>query len=547
MTQKVNQFGTTTQLLHAGQAPDPTTGSRAVPIYQTTSYVFDDADHAERLFSLQEPGNIYSRIMNPTVDAFEKRMAILEDGVGALATASGMSAITLSILNIAHAGDDIVAASNLYGGTYNLFAVTLPKYGINVHFVDVTDPEEVRKAITSKTKAVFAETIGNPSLHVLDFEAISDVAHEANIPLIIDNTFGSPANCKPLQHGADIVIHSATKWIGGHGTTIGGVVIDGGRFTWNKEKYPEFHEPDNSYGGLVYARDLGDLAFILKLRVQLMRDIGACLSPFNAFQLLQGLETLSLRMKKHQENALEIAKKLQAHPAVKWVSYPGLEEHSAHELAKKYLHNGFGAVVNFGIEGGLEAGRDLIKHVKLWSHVANVGDAKSLIIHPASTTHLQLSKEDLVTTGVTEDLVRLSVGLEDFKDIYEDINQALLQATGKEDASAIDNKTQIITEAKSSAIEHTDAGPRRKAILVLGGEIEGNEKAKAWARLGYRLLSSYSDDSVNVDYIFLLSNNGEDEVAEAIEKTNPDAIFTNNDQLAESLLQTLNEINVITV
>jgi len=548
MTQKMNQFGTTTQLLHAGQTPDPTTGSRAVPIYQTTSYVFEDADHAERLFSLQEPGNIYSRIMNPTVDAFEKRMAILEDGVGALGTSSGMAAITMTILNIAQAGDEIVAASNLYGGTYNLFAVTLPKYGIDVHFVDISKPEEVRKAITGKTKAVFAETIGNPSLHVLDFEAISDVAHEAHVPLIIDNTFGSPANCKPLQHGADIVIHSATKWIGGHGTTIGGVVIDGGRFTWNKEKFPGFHEPDSSYGGLVYGRDLGDLAFIMKLRVQLMRDIGACLSPFNAFQLLQGLETLSLRMKKHQENAMEIAKKLQEHPAVKWVSYPGLEGHSAHELGKKYLENGFGAVVNFGIEGGLKAGRDLISHVNLWSHVANVGDAKSLIIHPASTTHLQLSKEELMTTGTTEDLVRLSVGLEDFKDIYEDLNQALSLATGKKDDTDLDINAQILEEAKSSAIEHTEQGPRRKVILFLGGEVEGNEKVKSWGRLGYRLIpSSLDEPNLKVDYVFVISNVNADLVAEMIEKVSPDAIFTDNEQITQTLLKSIERTNVLTV
>lgn len=548
MKRKVNQFGTTTQLLHGGQVPDPTTGSRAVPIYQTTSYVFEDADHAERLFSLQEPGNIYSRIMNPTVDAFEKRMAILEDGIGALGTASGMSAITLTILNIAHAGDEIVAASNLYGGTYNLFAVTLPKYGINVHFVDITKPDEVRKVVTPKTKAVFAETIGNPSLHVLDFEAISDVAHEADIPLIIDNTFGSPANCKPLQHGADIVIHSATKWIGGHGTTIGGVVIDGGRFTWNKEKFPGFHEPDNSYGGLVYARDLGDLAFILKLRVQLMRDFGACLSPFNAFQLLQGLETLSLRMKKHQENAMEIAKKLQKHPAVKWVSYPGLEDHSAHELGKKYLENGFGAVVNFGIEGGIEAGKDLIRHVKLWSHVANVGDAKSLIIHPASTTHLQLSKEELITTGVTEDLVRLSVGLEDFKDIYEDINQALSQATGKRDDGTVDTNDQIIEQARNSAIEHTEQGARRKVILYVGGEIEDNPKIKSWGRLGYRLIpSSLDEPNLKVDYVFVSSKVDAGKVSKIVETVNPEAIFTENEQDTQSLQQSIKGTNILTV
>ncbi|WP_416151583.1 O-acetylhomoserine aminocarboxypropyltransferase/cysteine synthase family protein [Salipaludibacillus sp. HK11] len=546
MTKKANQFGTATQLLHAGQVPDPTTGSRAVPIYQTTSYVFDDAEHAERLFSLQEPGNIYSRIMNPTVDAFEKRMAILEDGVGALATSSGMAAITMTIMNIAHAGDEIVAASNLYGGTYNLFAVTLPKYGINVHFVDVTNPEEVRKAITPKTKAVFAETIGNPSLHVLDFEAISDVAHEAKIPLIIDNTFGSPANCKPLQFGADIVIHSATKWIGGHGTTIGGVVIDGGRFTWNEEKFPGFHEPDNSYGGLVYARDLGDLAFIMKLRVQLMRDLGSCLSPFNAFQLLQGLETLSLRMEKHQDNAMQIAKKLKAHPAVTWVSYPGLEEHSSHELGKKYLKNGFGAIVNFGIEGGIDAGRDLIRNVNLWSHVANVGDAKSLIIHPASTTHLQLSKEEMISAGVTEDLVRLSVGLEDLQDIFEDLNQALAKATGKSAEESINDKQAIINEANASAIEHTDDGPRKKVIYVTNASDRNSQSIKYWKRLGYQVVSEQSDGQV-VDYLYVSSAKESVKIKELVAQINPKAIFTNEDNVTKSIEEKIDGVEVITV
>lgn len=517
MTEKFNELGTSTKLLHAGQVPDPTTGARALPIYQTTSYVFNDADHAEKLFSLQEPGNIYSRIMNPTVDAFEKRMAILEDGVGALATSSGMAGITMTILNIANAGDHIVSAANLYGGTYNLFKVTLPKYGINVTFVDATNPEEVKQAITQNTKAVFAETIGNPSLSVLDFEAIADVAHEAKIPLIIDNTFAPPTICKPLQHGADIVIHSATKWIGGHGTTIGGVVVDGGRFEWNEEKFPGFHEPDESYGGLVYARDLGDMAFIMKLRVQLMRDIGACLSPFNAFQLMQGLETLSLRMKKHQDNALALSRKLQEHPAVKWVSYPGLEEHPAHQLAKKYLKDGFGAIVNFGIDGGLDAGRELINNVKLWSHVANVGDAKSLIIHPASTTHLQLSSEDLKTTGVTEDLVRLSVGLEDLEDIYEDLNQALFQATGQQSVPDVNRSQKMLEEARGSAIEHTNEGPRRKVILAISDN-SVTEETIPWKRLGYQIislniseekhtLSEYmTKQSVKIDYIYLASD-----------------------------------------
>ncbi|RKL66810.1 O-acetylhomoserine sulfhydrylase [Salipaludibacillus neizhouensis] len=549
MTEKFNQLGTSTKLLHAGQIPDPTTGARALPIYQTTSYVFNDADHAEKLFSLQEPGNIYSRIMNPTVDAFEKRMAILEDGVGALATSSGMAGITMTILNIAGAGDHIVSAANLYGGTYNLFKVTLPKYGIHVTFVDSTNPEEVKRAITTNTKAVFAETVGNPSLNVLDFEAISDVAHEANIPLIVDNTFAPPPLCKPLQHGADIVIHSATKWIGGHGTTIGGVVIDGGRFDWNKEKFPEFHEPDESYGGLVYARDLGDMAFIMKLRVQLMRDIGACLSPFNAFQLMQGLETLSLRLKKHQENALALARKLQEHPAVKWVSYPGLEDHTAHQQAKKYLNDGYGAIVNFGIDGGLNAGRELISNVKLWSHVANVGDAKSLIIHPASTTHLQLSSEDLKTTGVTEDLVRLSVGLEDLEDIYEDLNQALFQATGHQPALDQDDTQKMLAQAKNSAIEHTDEGPRRKVILVISDN-NTTEEMKPWERLRYRIitlnvseekhaLSEYmTPQSVKIDYVYLMSDQLDSvELTDILKGTDPVAVLA-SEKVASTYRQT---------
>src|SRR5699024_6962184 len=385
-------FNPETALLHAGQEPDPTTGSRAVPIYQTTSYVFRDTEHAQNLFGLQEPGNIYSRIMNPTVDAFEQRMAQLEDGSAAVATSSGMAAITLSILNIAGAGDEIIADSNLYGGTYNLFAHTLPRYGIEIKFVDGTDPEAIRAAFTSKTKAVFGEIITNPSLNIFDVETIGAIAHEHGVPLIIDNTFATPYLTKPLQWGADIVVHSATKWIGGHGTTIGGIVIDGGRFNWNNGKFPGFTEPDESYNGLRYA-DLGIAAFATKLRVQLLRDIGAALSPHNAFHLLQGLETLHLRIERHNKNAEEVAAFLKKHRAVEWVNFPGLKEHPSHQLAKKYLASGFGSIITFGIKGGREAGRKLINNVSLWSHVANVGDAKSLIIHPASTTHQQLSAE----------------------------------------------------------------------------------------------------------------------------------------------------------
>ncbi|MGD6848882.1 O-acetylhomoserine aminocarboxypropyltransferase/cysteine synthase family protein [Rossellomorea aquimaris] len=418
-------FDFDTLLLHGGQEPDPSTGSRAVPIYQTTSYVFDNSDHAAKLFALEEPGNIYTRIMNPTVDVLEKRLALLEGGIGALGVSSGMAAISLSILNIAGAGDEIVAATNLYGGTYNLFSTTLPKYGIKVHFVDPTDPENFRKAITPKTKAVFAETIGNPSLHVLDIEAIAKVAHDHHIPLIIDNTFATPYVCKPIEYGADIVIHSATKWIGGHGTAIGGVVIDGGKFDWDHEKFPGFTEEDRSYNGLRYAQDVGPAAFITKLRVQLLRDLGACLSPQNAFLLLQGLETLHLRIERHTENALKIAEHLDQHNGVAWVSYPGLSQHPSHKLAQKYLKNGAGSIVVFGIKGGRDSGRKVVDNISLWSHVANVGDAKSLIIHPASTTHQQLNDQEIRATGVTEDLVRLSVGLESAKDLIEDLDHAI--------------------------------------------------------------------------------------------------------------------------
>ncbi|RHW43540.1 O-acetylhomoserine aminocarboxypropyltransferase/cysteine synthase [Neobacillus notoginsengisoli] len=429
MTNQNENFGLETLLLHGGQTPDPVTGSRAVPIYQTTSYVFNSTDHAQNLFSLAEPGNIYTRIMNPTTDVLEKRIALLEGGATALAVSSGMAAISLAILNVAEAGDEIVAAENLYGGTFNLFAVTLPKFGIKVRFVDSTNPENFRDAITPKTKAVFGEIIGNPSLNVFDVEAVAKIAHENGLPLIIDNTF-APYYCRPIEWGADIIVHSATKWIGGHGTTIGGLVVDAGRFDWNSEKFPGFTEPDSSYNGLRFAQDIGPLAFIIKLRVQLLRDFGSSLSPHSAFLLLQGLETLHLRIEKHNENALEIAKYLKDHPAVEWVSYPGLEDHPSHQLAKKYLDGGFGSIIVFGIKGGRDAGKKVIDNIKLWSHVANVGDAKSLIIHPASTTHQQLSAEDLAKSGVSEELIRLSVGLESIKDLQDDLDHAFFQATG---------------------------------------------------------------------------------------------------------------------
>ncbi|RST61688.1 aminotransferase class V-fold PLP-dependent enzyme [Siminovitchia terrae] len=488
-----------TLALHGGQAPDPTTGSRAVPIYQTTSFVFHDTEHAERLFALDEPGNIYSRIGNPTVDVFEKRMALLEDGVAAVATSSGMSAITLSILSLASAGDEIVAGTNLYGGTYNLFAVTLPRYGINVKFVDPTDPENFKTAITNKTKAVYGEIIGNPGLQVLDVEAVSEIAHESGVPLIIDNTFATPHVCKPLQLGADIVVHSATKWIGGHGTSIGGVIVDGGRFNWNTEKFPEFTEPDASYNGIRYAIDFGTLAFITKVRVQLLRDFGAALSPQNAFQLIQGLETLHIRVERHNENAARLAENLENHPAVEWVSYPGLESHPSHGLAKEIFNNGFGSIIVFGIKGGKEAGKDLINNVSLWSHVANVGDAKSLIIHPASTTHQQLTKEQLEETGVTESLVRLSVGIESLRDIQNDLDQALIKATGigeGEGKSVLINDEGVIRWALNSAtervLENGQEITRQKTLAIVG--LSGKEArpsyrlARKMQRLGYKVI-----------------------------------------------------------
>ncbi|MFS8543939.1 MAG: homocysteine synthase, partial [Limnochordales bacterium] len=378
-----------TLAVHAGQQPDPTTGSRAVPIYQTTSYVFRDTDHAANLFALKEFGNIYTRIMNPTTDVFEQRVAALEGGVGALALAAGQTAETFAILNIAEAGDEIVSATSLYGGTWNLFQHTLPKFGIKVHFVDPEDPENFRRAITPKTKALYAETIGNPKGDVLDIEAVAKIAHEAGIPLIVDNTFASPYLCRPIEWGADIVVHSATKFIGGHGTSIGGVIVDSGKFDWTNGKFPGLTEPDPSYHGIRYVEAFGPAAYIIKCRVQLLRDLGGCISPFNSFLFLQGLETLHLRMERHVENALEIARWLQEHPLVSWVNYPGLPGHPSYEKAKKYLPKGPGSIFTFGIKGGLEAGRRFINSVKLFSFLANVGDAKSLVIHPASTTHQQ--------------------------------------------------------------------------------------------------------------------------------------------------------------
>lgn len=410
--------------VHGGQEPDPTTGSRAVPIYLTTSYNFRDADHGANLFGLKEPGNIYTRIMNPTNDVFEKRIAALEGGVGALAFASGHAAISAAIFNIAQAGDEIVSSSTLYGGTYNMFAYTLPRLGIKVTLVDPSDPENFAKAITPNTKAIYAETIGNPKIDVLDIERVAAIAHNNGIPLLIDNTFATPYLCRPIDFGADIVIHSATKFIGGHGTTMGGIVIDGGKFNWNNGMFPLLSEPDPSYHDLNYTAALGPLAYITRLRVQVLRDLGACLSPFNSFSFLQGLETLHLRMERHSQNAQKVAEFLQKHELVTWVSYPGLESHDDHKLAQRYLSKGAGAILTFGIKGGLEAGKKFINSLKLFSILANVGDAKSLVIHPASTTHSQLSSEQLAAAGVTDDMVRLSVGIEDVQDIIADLEQS---------------------------------------------------------------------------------------------------------------------------
>lgn len=415
-----------TLAIHAGQQVDPTTKSRAVPIYQTTSYVFNDTEHAANLFALKEFGNIYTRIMNPTTDVFEQRIAALEGAPAALAVASGQAAITFSILNIAEAGDEIVSASALYGGTYNLFAHTLPKLGIKVKFVDSSVPDNFRSAITEKTKAIYAESIGNPKGDILDIEAVAAIAHEHGIPLIVDNTFPSPYLLRPIEHGADIVVHSATKFIGGHGTTIGGVIVDSGKFDWAASgKFPGLTKPDPSYNGVVYTEAVGAIAYIIKARVQLLRDLGASLSPNSSFLLLQGLETLHLRLERHSDNALQVAQYLESHEAVDWVNYAGLESHPSHALAKKYLPKGQGAILSFGIKGGIEAGKKLIHAVELFSHLANVGDSKSLIIHPASTTHSQLTEQEQASAGVSPGLIRLSVGTEAIEDIIYDLEQAI--------------------------------------------------------------------------------------------------------------------------
>jgi O-acetylhomoserine (thiol)-lyase len=432
--EKKQQFATLA--VHAGQTPDPATGSRAVPIYQTTSYVFQDADHAGRLFGLQEFGNIYTRIMNPTTDVFEKRVAALEGGAAALATASGQAAETLVLTTLAAAGDEIVSTTSLYGGTYNLFHYTLPRLGITVRFVDADDFDGLRAAINDKTRAVYTESLGNPKLDVADIEKLAQIAHENGLPLVIDNTTPSAALVRPIEWGADIVVNSATKFLGGHGTAIGGVIVDAGKFDWAASgRFKEFTEPDPSYHGLSYTAAFGPLAFILKARVQGLRDTGAALSPFNAFLLLQGIETLHLRLERHSQNAFAVARHLEQHPGVEWVNYPGLESSRYYTRAKKYLPNGYGAIVTFGIKkgktgDGYEAGKKLIDSLRLFSLLANIGDAKSLVIHPASTTHQQLSSEEQASTGVTPELVRLSVGIEDIRDILADLDQAIEAANG---------------------------------------------------------------------------------------------------------------------
>ena len=423
-------LGFETRSLHVGQeSPDPATRARAVPIYQTTSYVFEDADDAADLFALRKFGNIYTRIMNPTQDVFEKRIAALEGGVAALATASGQSAEFVALINVVGAGDEIVSGSQIYGGTYNLFTQTLPRLGITTHFVNATDPENFRRAITPRTRALYAETVGNPSLDTLDIRAVAAIAHEAGIPLIIDNTMPSPYLVNPIEHGADVVVHSATKFIGGHGTSIGGAIVDGGTFDWaGSGKFPGFTEPDPSYHGVRYVEAFGPAAYIIKARVQLLRDIGPAVSPLNSWLFLQGLETLALRMERHSQNALRVAEFLESHPTVSWVRYPGLPSHPTHDIARRYHRHGFGAIVGFGIKGGLAAGRRFVNEVNIFSLLANIGDAKSLVIHPASTTHSQLSEEEQRSSGVTPDFVRLSVGIETIDDLLADLDQALWKA-----------------------------------------------------------------------------------------------------------------------
>ena len=414
-----------TQTIHAGQVIDEFSKSRAVPIYQTSSYVFDDTQHAQDLFSLAKPGNIYTRIMNPTQNVFEARITQLEGGVGALATSSGQAAITLALLNIVESGSEIIASSNLYGGSYNLLNITFKKLGIKVHFVDPSDPNNFNEVINDKTKAIYAETIGNPAIDVLDIEAVAKIAHDNGLPLVIDNTFASPYLCRPFEHGADVVIHSATKFIGGHGTSIGGIIVDSGKFNWDNGKFPGLVEPDPSYHGISYTNDVGEAAYITKARVQLLRDLGSAVSPYNVHEFLIGLETLHLRMERHSENALKVAQFLEQHPKVTWVNYPGLKDNKYHSLAKKYLPKGQGAILTFGVDGSVEDIARFVDKLQLFSLLANVGDSKSLVIHPASTTHQQLTEAEQRQSGVLPEMVRLSIGTENADDIINDLNDAL--------------------------------------------------------------------------------------------------------------------------
>ncbi|MGI6453906.1 MAG: homocysteine synthase [Syntrophomonadaceae bacterium] len=415
--------------IHAGQKPDPATGARAVPIYQTTSFVFQDAQQAADLFALKEAGNIYTRIMNPTTDVFEQRMAALEGGAGGLAVASGSAAVTYAVLNIAQAGDEIVSASTLYGGTYNLFSFTLPRLGIHTRFVDPEEPENFRKAVNDKTKAIYIETLGNPGINIIDMAAVAAIAHDNGIPLIADNTFATPYLLRPIEYGADIVVHSATKFIGGHGTSIGGIIVDSGKFDWTQNgKFPGLTEPDQSYHGVRYVDDFGPAAYITKARVQLLRDTGATLAPFNAFLFLQGLETLSLRVERHVSNTVKIATWLNEHPAVQWVNYPSLPGNRYHSLCRKYFPRGAGSIFTFGIKGGTRAAIKFMESLEIFSLLANVADVKSLVIHPASTTHAQLSEQEQLSAGVTPDMIRLSIGLEDADDLMADLDQALRKA-----------------------------------------------------------------------------------------------------------------------
>lgn len=425
------KLGFNTRALHEGYDPDPTTGARAVPIYQSTSFVFENSDHAAALFSLQQFGNIYSRIMNPTTDVLEKRVASLENGVAGLATSSGQAAQVLAITSLMETGDELVSASTLYGGTYTQFDVSFRRLGFNVKFVDPDDPENFRKAITKKTKLIFGETISNPRGNVLDIEAVANIAHENNIPLVIDNTFATPYLCKPIDHGCDIIVHSLTKFMGGHGTSIGGIIVDSGKFPWEKGAYPMINDPAPAYHGMKFRETFGPIAYIIKCRVDGLRDLGPCVSPFNSFLFLQGIETLGMRMDRHVANSLAAAQFLEKHPMVTWVRYPSLPSSPYYALAQKYLPKGAGAVFSFGIKGGYEAGRRFIDSLQMFSHLANVGDARSLVIHPASTTHQQLTAEQQIAAGVDPEMVRISVGLEDIDDILWDLDQALAASQAK--------------------------------------------------------------------------------------------------------------------